>query len=132
MKYLLDTDISSYYLRGRYNLLDVFLRKGIGNIRLSRPTVAQLEVLAYKNPSSVINLSAIQSLCEKFNVLEVDIGTWQNFSKLKAETELEGTIIGDIDILITSIATQYDLIVVTNNEKHFEGLVEVENWTVNN
>jgi len=27
MKYLIDTDISSYYLRGRYNLFDVFEKK---------------------------------------------------------------------------------------------------------
>jgi len=128
MKYLLDTDISSFYLRGRYNLLDVFIRKGIDNIRIPRPTVAQLEVAAYRNRYKEINFSNIQSFSQNFGILEVDNETWQIFPKLRAETLKQGKTRGDFDILIASIATQHDLIVVTNNEKHFKDLVGIENW----
>jgi tRNA(fMet)-specific endonuclease VapC len=128
MKYLIDTDIASYYLRGRYNLTDIFERKGFQNIRLSRITVAELEVLAYKSPQSKINLPSIHSFSENLGVLEVDIETWRIYSKRKAVYEKRGNPKGDMDFLIASVAKQYNMILVTNNTSHFEGLVEVENW----
>lgn len=131
MKYLIDTDISSYFLRGRFNLLDIFERKGIPNLRLSRITVAELEVLAFKNPHSKINFSSIQSLSQNCGVLEIDTETWQIFSKLKADTLNRGIKKGDFDILIASTAKQNNLVLVTNNTSHYEDIVEVENWVEN-
>lgn len=131
MKYLIDTDIASYYLRGRYNLLDIFERKGIQNIRLSRITVAELEVLAYKNPQAKINLSSIQSFSQNLGILEVDKETWRIYSKMKADYEKRGEPKGDMDFLIASVAKQHNMIVVTRNTSHFEGLVKVENWLDN-
>lgn len=128
MKYLIDTDISSYYLRGRYNLIQLFERKGFENIRLSRATVAELEVLAFRNPQSKINLSSIQSLAQLLGVLEINRESWQTYSKIKAKTLTGGATRGDIDILNVSVALQHGLVVVTNNTSHYEDLVQVENW----
>ena len=58
MKYLVDTDIASYFLRGKYNLLNIFIQKGISDIRISAVSVAELEVLVHKNPASKINFSS--------------------------------------------------------------------------
>ncbi len=132
MKYLIDTDIASYYLRGKYNLSDIFGRKCFQNIRLSRITVAELEVLAYRNPQSKINLSSVQSFSQNLGILEVDKETWRIFSMTKAETLNRGMKKGDFDILIASIANQYKMILVTNNIPHFNGLSKVENWVDNN
>lgn len=128
MKYLIDTDILSYYLRGKYNLVDVFGNKGFQNIRTSRVTIAELEVLAYKNPKSKVNLSSIQLLSQVVRILEVDRETWRIFSMTKAEISSKGVTRGDIDILIASTAKQYKMILVTNNTKHYDGLVVAENW----
>jgi len=128
MKYLLDTDIASYYLRGKYNLFDKFEKKGFENIRVSRITVAELKVLAYRNPQSKINFSNIDSFCQNLGILEVDKESWEIFSMLKADTLKEGRKKGDFDILIASVAKRYKMILVTNNISHFKDLVEVENW----
>jgi tRNA(fMet)-specific endonuclease VapC len=131
MKYLIDTDIASYYLRGRYNLFDIFEEKGIQNIKLSRITVAELEVLAHRSLQSKINFSAIHSFSQKLGVLEVGKETWQIFSMMKAETLNRGRKKGDLDILIASIAKQYEMILITNNTSHYEDLIKVENWIEN-
>ena len=128
MKYLINTDIASYYLRGRYNLIDVFEKKGVDNIRLSRTTVAELEVLAYKNPQTRINLPAIHSFSISIGILEVDRQTWRIFSTVKADILKRGLNRGDLDILNASLAKQYNLIIVTNNISHYQDLVAVENW----
>lgn len=130
MKYLLDTDICSYYLRGKYNLEEIFDRKGFRNLKLSIATVADLEVLAFRNPSSRINFSRIYALSQAVGVLNIERETWSIYSKLKADTLSRGAKKGDIDILIASLAKQHDMVVITNNVSHFEGLVSIENWII--
>jgi Predicted nucleic acid-binding protein, contains PIN domain len=128
MKYLIDTDIASYYLRGLFNLVDIFAEKGIDNLRISIVSVAELEVLAYKNPHSKINHLIINSFAQNIGILDINRETWQFFSLLKAETLSVGMKKGDIDILIASVAKQHGMILITNNTRHYENLVEVENW----
>lgn len=128
MKYLIDTDISSFFLRGKHNLLEVFETKGFQNIKLSIITVAELEVLALRNPYSKINSSTINQLSQKLGVLDIDRETWRIFSQMKAQTLFIGKPRGDFDILIASIAKQHRLIVVTNNTSHYADLIDVENW----
>jgi len=128
MKYLIDTDIASYYLRGKFDLSNIFQKKGFQNIRLSRITVAELKVLAHRNPVSKINLSAICSLSQNLGILEIDIKTWETFSILKADTLNRGMVKGDFDILIASIAKRYGMIVITNNPTHYSDIIVVENW----
>ena len=129
MKYLIDTDIASYYLRGKYNLVEVFKNKGPLNLRLSVVTVAQMQVLAYKNPHSKINLSNIGNLARWLGLLDIDRNTWEIFSRTKAELEKRGKPRGDLDILQASIAKQHSLIVITHNTNHYEDIIGCEDWT---
>jgi tRNA(fMet)-specific endonuclease VapC len=129
MKYLIDTDIASYYLRGKHNLVEIFKNKGPSDLRLSIITVAQMQVLAYKNPHSKINLLSISNLARWLGVLDIDRGTWQIFSKTKADADKRGRPRGDLDILQSSVAKQCGLLVVTHNTEHYKGIVECEDWT---
>jgi tRNA(fMet)-specific endonuclease VapC len=131
MIYLLDTDISSYYLRGRYNLNVIFEQKGVDNLRLSIVTVAEMKVLAHKNPQSAINIHSINTFSQSLGILHVDQNTWEIYSMMKAEIQRRGRIRGDLDILNASIAKQHNLIMVTNNVSHYQDVIQVENWIEN-
>ncbi len=52
------------------------------------------------------------------------------FGRFKAELRGSGQIIGDIDLLIASVAVSNHLTLVTNNVRHFERISELalENW----
>jgi len=129
MKYLIDTDIASYFLRGKHNLAGIFESKGVQNLRLSVITLAELKVLALKNPQSAINLSRINQMAKAFNVIFISGDEpWQLYSKIKAETLQQGRPRGDLDILQAALAKQHSLIVVTNNLSHFQDIVETETW----
>lgn len=128
MKYLLDTDIASHYLRGKHNLRDIFQSKGPENIRLSRITIAEMEVLAYKSSHSKINFATIRELARWMGVIEVEHETWQIFSQTKAELLSQGKPKGDLDILQAAVAKQHGLMVITHNAGHFQDLVEFEDW----
>lgn len=128
MKYLLDTDIASYYLRGKFNLLEKFREAGYDNLRLSIISVAQMQVLAHKRKYSAINFPRIEELARLAAVLDVDRTTWKHYSSLRAETELVGKPRGELDTLQAGLARQHGLIMVTHNRKHFEDVVQVEDW----
>jgi predicted nucleic acid-binding protein len=130
MKYLIDADIASYYLRGKYDLLNIFGTKGFKNIRISITTVAELEVLEYKNPNSKINRSAVYSLSKQLGIIDIDRKTWTLFSQMKATTLSTGKPRGDFDILLASIAIQNNMVVVSNNIAHYDDLVQAENWII--
>jgi predicted nucleic acid-binding protein len=61
--------------------------------------------------------------------LEETAAEW--FGKLKAELKQQGNIIMDADLLIASIAIANDLILVTNNTRHFQRLsmLKIDNWS---
>src|SRR3989338_9526466 len=110
MKYLVDTDIASYFLRGKYNLLNIFIQKGISDIRISAVSVAELEVLVHKNPASKINFSSIAILSQKLGILNVDNKTWKLFSKLKADTLKSGTQRGDFRVSAFSLENSFQVL----------------------
>lgn len=128
MRYLLDTDITSYFLRGKYNLDLKFEEKGIPSIRLSIVSVAEMKVLAYRHSQKSFTLSKIERLAEQLGVVKVDCETWEFFSKMKAQTLQKGSRRGDFDILNAALARQHNLIMVTNNVRHYQDIVETENW----
>ncbi len=99
MKYLIDTDISSYFLRGKYNLDRVFEQKGFQNLRISIVTVAELKVLVYRSAHSLINEYTINEFAQRVGILEVDQNTWEMYSMLKSETLNLGKKRGDLDEL---------------------------------
>lgn len=137
MRYLLDTDIASDYLRGKYYLQNKFIEKGTDTIRLSSVTIAEMLVVAHRNPASKLNFNSIREMGRQYGVISPNEETWDNYSKIKAdfhdwikETQAKGIKEpGDLDILIASIAKQYNLVVVTANTEHFENISALlENW----
>jgi len=53
------------------------------------------------------------------------------YAKEKARLKKAGNIVDDLDLLIGATAIENNMILVTNNEKHFTRLqnIKVENWT---
>lgn len=54
------------------------------------------------------------------------------FAKEKTRLRKLGKTVEDMDLLIASICLKNNLILVTNNQKHFVNILnlQIENWTV--
>lgn len=127
--YILDTDICSYFLRGRYGLQEKFQSVGPALLHISRITVAELLVLAHRNPGGRINQDIIEQLARALVFVELDEPSWAMFSAIKARLLKTGRPTGDFDILQASIAMTRNLTLVTNNEAHYRAIdVRLENW----
>lgn len=129
-KYLLDTDISVFYLRGKYNL-DRKLNEVIGydNCFISEITLAELKYGAELSKKTDENLRSVNEFAKKMGILPI-FNSLDLYAKEKARLRKAGELIDDFDLLIGCSAIKNGLVLVTNNESHFERIknIKIENW----
>ncbi len=127
-KYLLDTNIISYYLKGIESLKD----KISSNIDLlSISIISYYEIVSGLQSIDVTKMiTEFEKFCELIDTINLDKASILASCKIYASLKKSGKLIDDIDILIAGIALSNNLVMVTDNIEHFgriEGL-EVENW----
>jgi tRNA(fMet)-specific endonuclease VapC len=130
MDYLLDTNICIYFLKGRYGLVEKIERIGFENLFISEITIAELKFGVEKSATPDKNRPVINELIDRFKQLPI-YGALDVYAMEKARLKKEGNIVDDLDLLIGATAIENNMILVTNNEKHFARLqnIKVENWT---
>jgi tRNA(fMet)-specific endonuclease VapC len=132
-KYLLDTDISVFYLRGKYNI-NQKLKEIIGydNCFISEITLAELKYGAELREKVDENLYFVNEFANKIGILPI-FNSLDLYAKEKARLRKIGNLIDDFDLLIGCSAICNKLILVTNNENHFERIenIKIENWVKN-
>jgi len=129
-KYLLDTNICVFFLRGKKSIVEQILDKGINNCFISEITVAEL---FYGVECDEYNFNENRKKVNEFiDILAViPISTiLLEYAKQKAILRKEGNLIDDMDLFIGSTATAKDMVLVTDNEKHLNRLsnIKIENW----
>jgi tRNA(fMet)-specific endonuclease VapC len=129
MKYLLDTNICIYYMKGMHNLDKKFKSVKVENCYISEITLAELKygvensLLPEKNNLALLNfLSGIQIL-PIFEAIDL-------YAKEKSRLKKTGRIVDDFDLLIGCTSVEFNLIMVTNNDAHFKNIsnIRIENW----
>lgn len=130
MIYLLDTDIIIYWIKGNKKISGNVVSIGFNNVLSSIITKAELLYGAYKSKKVEKNLETIHNLSEKIQFLDFSDSCQHNYARIKVELENKGMILDDFDIMIAATAIAYDLILVTNNLKHFSRIPNliIENW----
>ena len=130
MKYLLDTNMCIYWLKG-INGIDIKMSSvDIDDVAISVITLAELLYGAYNSNNVEKNLSKIKNFEEVVNILELNRECLELYAKIKAKLKADGNILDDFDILIAVTALNNNSIIVTNNVKHFERIegLTLENW----
>jgi predicted nucleic acid-binding protein len=130
VKFLLDTNICVYWLKGNEHIEQKILSVGLDNVALSFVNVSELYYGAYKSQRVDANLSLIRQLTGQLSVIESDEAISEMFGDMKATLEKAGTIIDDADLFIAACARVHGLTLVTNNVKHFKRIkgLKLENW----
>lgn len=129
MKYLLDTNICIYFLKGQYQLNEKFDKVGFDKLYISEITLAELKYGAEKSNYPEKNRKVIQKISNQFKLIPI-FNSLDIFAREKARLKTEGKTVDDFDILIGATAIANNMILVTNNEKHFDRLkkIRIENW----
>jgi len=128
-KYLLDTNICIYYIKGLYNLDKKIEAIGSENCFISEITVAELKFGVENSNYLEKNRKAIETFLDGIKIIPIYTAL-DFYAKEKARLKKTGLIIDDFDLLIASTAVINNLVIVTNNQRHFNRIkkIEIENW----
>ena len=129
--YLLDTDTLIYILKGN-PIVERNLRGHYHDpIKISVITLMELYYGAYKSQKTTSNLAKIKTLENTLEIIPLGREIVEIFGIQKANLEKAGNPLSDFDLILGCSALVHNLILVTNNIKHFkkiEGL-KMANWT---
>jgi tRNA(fMet)-specific endonuclease VapC len=132
MKYLLDTNICIYLIRGTSAvLLQKLTAHPVSDIAISSITVAELQFGVQKSGQPQQNQQALGRFILPFNIVDFDYNAAIAYGHLRAYLNSQGMPIGSLDTLIAAQALSKSLIIVTNNVSEFSRVpgLQVEDWT---
>mgnify|MGYP001128640516 CR=1 FL=1 len=129
-KYLLDTNICIYFLKGQFEINRRIEEIGEENCYLSEITIAELKYGAESSMQKEKNRKNNEKFLAKFKILPV-FPALDIYAKEKAKLKTKGRIVDDFDLLIGATAIHNNLTLVTRNVKDFVRLNEIviEDWT---
>jgi len=132
MKYILDTNICIYIIKKKpEDVIKHFLKMKPDSIGISNITISELYYGVAKSSKPNENTVALEQFL--FSLIEIDFNKIDAiaYGTIRAQLEKEGKIIGAMDLLVASQAISRNLILVTNNEKEFNRIknLQIENWT---
>jgi len=131
--YLLDTDILSNLMKRApaSTLVARLARVPPEDQFTSSVTLGELLYGANRSSRTAALLKRIEeTLLPELPILPFDTAAAHHYGELRAELERRGTLVGDADTRVASIALSRGLTVVTGNERHFEQVpgLAIENW----
>ncbi|KAA5422438.1 MULTISPECIES: type II toxin-antitoxin system VapC family toxin [Bacteroides] len=129
-KYLLDSNICVYILRGRKGMREQLQKVGWDNCCISEMTVAELLYGAECSSKIEENKKEVLSFCADIEIIPIGLAL-SEYAHQKAILRKTGSLIDDLDLLIGSTAVAIDCIMVTENVKHLNRIenIQIENWT---
>jgi tRNA(fMet)-specific endonuclease VapC len=131
VKYLLDTNIVSYWMRGDAHVLEKLVIISPGDLAISTITLAEINYGIEKSPHrKAERRNKIQSIVAQIEVIPFDADAAPHYSNIRVNLEKMGIPISERDLQIASIARSRKLCLVTHNVKEFSRIPELrfEDW----
>ena len=128
---MLDTDICSYIIRERpIKVFEHFETLKMDQLCISVVTYAELIYGVEHSSSKTINKTIVEQFVKHLNVIDWDKKAAEHYGNIRERLQVQGNIIGAMDMMIAAHARSQKMILVTNNEKHFKRVpkLKVENW----
>ena len=134
IEYLLDTNILSYFIRGRHTGLNAHLVEAIGREKAGISAIVRAE-MRFGQSGMLPNdkrRRAIDLLLDQLPTLPWTAAAADAYGSLKTHLQSDGQPIGELDTQIGAHALAEGLILVTHNTRHFERIpgLKLEDWMV--
>lgn len=128
--YCLDTSIIINFLRGdNFIIGKVKELTEIGDIYITPITLCELFKGIYLSSKSKQELEILDSFISSVFLLDFDKESCKEFGKEHAILKKIGKVTNEFDLMIACIAKKNNLILVTQDKKHFKDMgVKVEVW----
>ena len=129
---LLDTNILSYFIRGRHAELNSRVTEAIERERACVSVIVRAEV-RFGQSGMLANdkrRRAIDLLLDQLPALPWTAAAADAYGTLKAQLQSTGRPIGELDTQIAAHALAEGLVLVTHNTRHFDRIagLKLEDW----
>jgi len=128
---LLDTDILSAVMRQHPSALAHARAYLAAHHHLTFSIITRYEILrGLHAKNSTAQLAAFELLCDVSRIVPLTDAIVMRAATIYADLHQRGTLIGDADILIAATGLEQGLVVITNNERHYQRIagIQLENW----
>ncbi len=123
---MIDTNICIYIMNQRPpGVINKFKKFEVGDIGVSSITVAELQYGVEKSGHPRMNQGRLDAFLAPFDIVGFDQSAASALCGIRFQLEMHGQPIGPLDLLIAAQALAGELILVTNNEKEFNKMVDV-------
>jgi len=128
---LVDTDILSFYFKGDSKVVNKF------NDYLREFDVINISIITYyeilgglKFKNAGRQIKEFEEFVANNTIIHISEESAKISGDIYADLRQKGITIGTSDILIAGIAIENELILITNNERHYESIkgLKIENW----
>ncbi|NER07011.1 MAG: type II toxin-antitoxin system VapC family toxin [Okeania sp. SIO3C4] len=121
--YLIDTNIIIKLFANSPEIIEKL--KEYSGVLIPVTVIGELYYGAYNSVQIEHNEGIIDSLADKFEIINIDRNTAKVYGQIKAKLKKQGTPIPENDIWIAAAALQFSLPVLTN-DKHFSKIDGLE------
>lgn len=133
MRYMLDTDTTSYLIKGKSPAIEGKLATlAPSMVCISVMTRAELQYGLKRLPAGHHLHLAVRQLLKIVPVLSWDAEAADWYADIRHQLVSTGQPIGELDMMIAAHSLSAGTILVTNNSRHFERIkapLMLENWT---
>ena len=112
-------------------IIKKFRQFELGDVGISTITVSELQYGVAKSIHLKENQQRLEQFMAPLEILAYDEMAAKVYGDIRFHLEKNGQPIGPLDVLIAAHALSKNLILVTNNDKEFKRIknLQVENWT---
>ncbi len=127
---MIDTNIAIYFMKGMYNLGQKFANTPGDALFISEITLAELKFGFYNSAHPKKNETSLNLFLAEVTVIPI-VEVLDLYGQEKARLRKAGTRIDDFNLLIGVTAVKYEMVMVTNNTRHFQRIdsIILEDWT---
>lgn len=120
LRYLIDTDWVIHYMNGLPDIahrLEEFRSDGIG---LSVVSLAELWEGVHYSRDAAGSEEGLRDFLRTVRLVPIDEEVCSLFGKERGRLRAANRLVGDFDLLIGAIALRHNLVLLTDNRRHFE------------
>jgi tRNA(fMet)-specific endonuclease VapC len=120
--YLVDTDWAIHWLHGREDIRLRLRELRNRGLALSAVSLAELWEGVHYSGDPEESERGPSDFLKRVSLIGIDAETCKLFGKERGRLRALGKRVGDFDLMVGVTARQHDLILLTNNRRHFENI----------
>jgi len=130
-RYLLDTNMASYVIKGNIpRVRERLLKVPVAQVSISAVTEAELRFGVARRPEAVGLKTAVEEFLLRIDRLPWDSDAAQHYARVRAALERDGEVLGNLDLMIVAHALAARAVLVTH-DRDFRWVKElkIEDWS---